>query len=80
MTIIQLSQPLPFDTIKGPAVAHFLIDYGTEHHVYFVCFVVETGECWVVANPEIRLQSNWTMGSRREFPLKPIYKHIGEGI
>lgn len=62
--MIELRQPLPLDTPKGLAWAHFVIDYGTEHHLQWVCFVAETGECWTFANPEVKLQANVTMGIR----------------
>jgi hypothetical protein len=62
--LLQLRQPLPFDTPKGPAWAHFLLDYGTEHHLLWICFVNETGECWTFSNPEIRLQRNVSLGVR----------------
>jgi len=60
--ILQLSPPLPLDTPKGSALCHFIIDYGPESHICWVCFVDATGECWTFANPEIRGQKNITMG------------------
>lgn len=60
----ELRQPLPLDTPKGPAYAHFVIDRGTESHLEWVCFMRETGECWTFQNPLIRLQPNFTMGIR----------------
>lgn len=62
--ITELLQPLPLDTPKGKAWAHFLIDYGTEHHLLWVCFLRESGECWTFRNPEIRLEKNVTMQVR----------------
>jgi hypothetical protein len=63
-TIIQLSPVIPFDTPKGPAKAHFLIDYGDEAHLLWVCFTDSTGECWTWPNPQIKLQENVSMGQR----------------
>lgn len=60
----QLNPPLPLDTPKGPAYAHLVIDYSQEHYLLFVCFVCETGECWVFPNKDVRLQKNLTMGVR----------------
>lgn len=60
--MIQLDPPLPFETPKGPAWAHFLIDRGQEHHLQWVTFLERTGECWTFENPDIRLQHNMTMG------------------
>ena len=55
--ILQLSPTLPMITPKGKALAHFVIDYGEEHHLMWVC-VQETGEKWTWANPEVRVQTN----------------------
>ena len=55
--ILQLSPTLPMITPKGKALAHFVIDYGEENHLMWVC-VQETGEIWTWANPEVRVQSN----------------------
>jgi hypothetical protein len=60
--MFRLDPPLPFDTPKGKAMAHFLIDYGPEHHLLWVCFQDETGECWTWPNKDVRLQPNLSMG------------------
>ena len=60
--MIQLSPSLPVITPKGKALAHFLIDYGEEHHLMWVCIQDITGEIWTWSNPEILAQSNLTMG------------------
>ena len=60
----QLDPPIPLDTPKGPAYAHLAIDYGQEHYLLFVCFVNETGECWIFPNREVRIQKNVSMGIR----------------
>lgn len=62
MTVTQLNPPLPLNTPKGSAVAHFVIDYGPEADLIWVCFQDDTGECWSWANPEIRAQKNITLG------------------
>lgn len=62
--IIQLNPTIPLDTPKGPAKAHFLIDYGQEHHLLWVCFQDDTGECWTWPNNKILLQRNISMGQR----------------
>ena len=61
-TITRIDPPLPLDTPKGRAMAHFLIDYGFEHHLMWVCFQDETGECWTWNNTQIRLQPNISAG------------------
>jgi len=60
--MIRIDPPLPLDTPKGKSMAHFLIDYGMEHHLLWVCFQDDTGECWTWSNHQIRLQTNPTMG------------------
>lgn len=60
MMIIQLSPTIPLTTPKGKAMAHFLIDYGQEHDLFWVCFQNDTGECWTWNNKNIRLQENIT--------------------
>jgi hypothetical protein len=60
VTIVQLLPLVPVETPKGRGMAHFLIDPGVEHHLQWVCFIDETGECWTFDNPQIRLQNNQT--------------------
>ena len=66
--MLQLKDPLPVKTPKGPGWAHFVIDYGLEHHLYWVVILNkpgitgDVGECWTFANPLIRFQTNFTMG------------------
>lgn len=57
-----MNPPMPVDTPKGKALAHFLIDYGPEHDLMWVTFVDATGECWTWPNPQIRAQNNATLG------------------
>lgn len=64
--MLQLNPPLPMDTPKGLADAHFLIDYGSEAHLLFVTFVRETGECWTWPAKDIRLEKNVTGGIRTQ--------------
>ena len=51
--MMQLNPPLPVDTPRGAAYAHMVIDYSQEHYVLFVCFLQETGECWVLPNRDV---------------------------
>lgn len=63
--ILQLNPPLPVCVVsKGCAsgLAHFVIDYGPEHHVLWGVVLDDTLEVWWVANPDIRFQKNWSMG------------------
>jgi hypothetical protein len=60
--MIQLDPPLPLMTPKGPALAHFIIDYGIETHLYWTVFLDNSGECWTFSNPEVRMAKNPTIG------------------
>lgn len=64
--ILQLDSPLPLTTPKGAALAHFLIDYGPEANLIWVCFQDDTGEVWCWPNPQVRAQKNITMGRTLE--------------
>ena len=60
--MMQLNPPIPVDTPKGKGVAHMVIDYSSEHDLFWVVFIDSTGECWTYNNKEIRAQQNITMG------------------
>lgn len=60
--MIQLNPPIPLFTPKGEGLAHFIIDYGIEHNLYWVVFIDSTGECWTFQNPEVRATKNITEG------------------
>lgn len=60
--ITRVDPPLPLITPKGKALAHFIIDYGIEHDLLWVCFQNDTGECWTWKNSEIKADKNITMG------------------
>lgn len=50
------------NTPKGEALAHFLIDYGIENDLYWVCAQQDTGECWTWCNREIKFTKNISIG------------------
>jgi len=58
---MQLNPPIPLVTPKGKAMAQFLIDYGPEFDLLWVCFE-ENGECWTWRNQDIRAERNITFG------------------
>jgi len=60
--ILQLNPPIPLDTPKGSALAHFVMDYGPEHNLLWVCFNDSNGECWTWDNSKVRGQKNITHG------------------
>jgi hypothetical protein len=64
--MIQLNPPIPLETPKGKGYAHFILDYGIEYNLMWVCFLDDTGECWTFENPEIKIQKNITIGRRYE--------------
>jgi hypothetical protein len=64
--MIRVDPPLPFETPKGKAMAHFLIDYSQEHDLLWVCFQDDSGECWTWSNKEIRLQENISLGRAKK--------------
>lgn len=68
--LIQLNPPIPVTTPKGPAIAHFVIDYGPESDLKWICFQQTTGECWTYSNTMIRAQKNIT--ENREY-ISPFY-------
>jgi hypothetical protein len=72
MSVLQLDPPVPLLTPKGKGLAHFLIDYGAEFDLLWVCFQDDTGECWTWSNPHIRAGKNITMGREAISPLRPV--------
>jgi hypothetical protein len=60
--ILQLDPPLPVQTPKGDGLAHLIIDYGPEHHLMWVVFLDDGGECWTYPNPQVRACKNISMG------------------
>ena len=71
MTVTQLNPPLPLETPRGKGLAHFMIDYGPEHHLMWTVFIDATGECWTFQNPDIRAGKNMTLGRTATTPFRP---------
>ncbi len=69
--ITRIDPPLPLETPKGSGTAHFLIDYSENHHLIWVVFLDETGECWSFQNPEVRLSKNFTLGRTSISEINP---------
>lgn len=65
-----MNPPIPLMTPKGRALAHFLLDYGPEHDLMWVCFQDDTGECWTWENAYIRARVNATMGRTKMSKIK----------
>lgn len=62
--ILQLNPPLEVTTPHGLCHAEFIIDYGLESDLYFVCILNDTGEIWTFSNKEIRATKNITAGRK----------------
>jgi len=60
--LLQLNPTIPLDTPKGYGQALALLDYSSEHHLFWVVAIDDTGEIWTFPNPEVRAQKNITMG------------------
>lgn len=69
--MLQLNPPLPVDTPKGPAYAHLVTDYSQEHYLLFTCFLMETGDCWLFPNRDVKIQQNVSLGVRMPKPAAP---------
>ena len=50
------------NTIKGPGIAHFLIDEGIEADILFVVFLNENGQIWTFKAKDVRAIKNVTAG------------------
>jgi len=59
--ILQLNPTIPVKSPKGDGYALFLIDYGTEHDLYWVVALNDNCEIWTYPNHLIRVQKNITM-------------------
>lgn len=66
--MLQLNPPIPLFTPRGNGLAHFVIDYGPEHHLLWTVALDAGGGCWTFQNPEIKFQANPSMGRTKETP------------
>lgn len=63
MRMLQLDPSIPVYVIDkgvGEAIAWF--DYSKEDHLLWLVCMNDTGEMWLIPNPQIRLQSNPSLG------------------
>lgn len=75
--ITELKKPFPVIVVSrnnAMGLAHWIDDQGIEHHKIWGV-VTDAGEVWWVPNPEIRAQTNWTMGRLRQISDKHTTKH-----
>jgi Fe-S-cluster formation regulator IscX/YfhJ len=62
--ILEITQLIWLTTPKGQAIAKFLIDYGPEADLQWVCFIQETREIWTFSNFDVRVETNVTLGRK----------------
>ena len=62
--MLQLDPTIPMMTPKGSGYALFVVDYSQEHHLMWVVALDDGGEIWMFENPDVRVQSNFTLGRR----------------
>ena len=62
--MLQLDPTIPMMTPKGSGYALFVVDYSQEHHLMWVVALDDGGEIWMFENPDVRVQSNFTLGQR----------------
>ncbi len=63
--ILQLNPTIEMDTPHGRAHAEFLIDYGPEADLLWVCVVNDTGEIWALRSKDVRATNNISIGRKR---------------
>ncbi len=61
-SIVRIDPPIPLNTPKGRAIAHFIVYDGIENDLMWVCFQDDTGECWTWENAQVRARVNKTAG------------------
>lgn len=71
-TIVRINPPIPLNTPKGTAYAHFLIDNGIEDNLHWVCFQDDTGECWTWDNASVRATKNVTLNRTKISAFKEV--------
>ncbi len=64
--LTQLNPTIPVETPKGRGEAVVLIDYGPEHHLYWVVFLDDGGECWTYSNEQVRGCLAPTLGRKKK--------------
>src|SRR5271168_2327847 len=74
MNAIQLNPTVPMVTARGPGFAFIMINPSDDHHVQWVVGL-DNGEIWTFQNPEVRLQTNITMG-RTSDKMTPLNRKL----
>ena len=75
--MLQLDPTIPMMTPKGSGYALFVVDYSQEHHLMWVVALDDGGEVWMFENPQVRVQSNFTLGRR---PDRAFGLRVGQAV
>lgn len=67
--IHEITQILWLQTPKGLALAKFMLDYGPESNIFWICAQQDTGECWTWSNQDVRIAKNITLGRESMSPF-----------
>lgn len=61
--MLQLNPTIPIFVVSKNKKGYALgwIDYSSEHDLLWICGL-DSGECWIVPNKDVRLQDNWSLG------------------
>jgi hypothetical protein len=62
--MLQLDPTIPMMTSRGSGYALFVVDYSQEHHLMWVVALDDGGAIWMFENPDVRVQSTFTLGRR----------------
>lgn len=62
MIIHEIEQLLWLETPKGEAIAKFMIDYGPDSDLQWVCVQQDTREIWTWSNWDVKASKNITLG------------------
>jgi len=60
--IHEIEQLLWLETPKGEAIAKFMIDYGPDSDLQWVCVQQDTREIWTWSNWDVKASKNITLG------------------
>lgn len=68
---IRLDPSIPMVCPKGRGRAIMMIDASEDHHIFWVIVLDDSGQIWTCANPEVRVQANWSLRTKADvLPVK----------
>lgn len=75
--LTQLDPPIPLHVLgRGDGYALAVIDYGPEHNLLWVTAITDSGEIWCAPNPQVRMQSNWSLGRGRSLAVSASHEAL----